>query len=452
MVASHRIVNYLDVEEAKIRPFILFRSPSSSSPKPPKSTITSIANMSDSEDCESEYAGSDEEPMDDGGHEEQSDKFKSDDDGGDKDECEADPVSGNQSSYPEWSWDHVRTWVAIRRADKYSDDQIRSLAAQDIVMLEKTNGVDAYGSVEEGTLQAAKRIKGVNPKVKILFYLNAMVHYGGYSANENFNEEWAMFNPKQNNNYKWRGKFLSYDHTNLDFREWWIQRALDMVAHDEIDGIFIDGIVKSDKNFLPVKNHGRAYLATANELRKRLPAEKILIGNGLRANTSNKNCYLDHLEYLDGSYLEGWAHQKNLAKTLELMSAALKKGRIIMLNATPHHLDNGKLNSMKSLDDRYDYVAKPQFIGFPLGYFLLIAEPHAHFSYHVGVHAKPKAMCVFDNTRFDAITRKLGKPMGDYVKEGEGKFSREFEYLKVQVNIQTMEGVLTVKDDRGEEL
>ena len=123
-----------------------------------------------------------------------------------------------------------------------------------------------------------------------------------------------------------------------------------------------------------------------------------------------------------------------------------------MINAHPAHLDEGKLNSLKSLNDRYDYVGKPRHIGFHLGFFLLIAEPHAHFSYHVGVDANPRRKCVFDNTRFDAITRKLGKPMGDYVKEGEHEFSREFEYLKVQVNIDTMEGVLTVKEDRGEDM
>jgi hypothetical protein len=81
--------------------------------------------------------------------------------------------------YPEWSWEHVRTYVAVRRGDEYSDEQIEILAKQDIVMLEKMNGHETHGSVEKGALAAAKRIKAVNPKVKILFYLNTMLHYGG---------------------------------------------------------------------------------------------------------------------------------------------------------------------------------------------------------------------------------------------------------------------------------
>mmetsp|Transcript_13254 Transcript_13254/g.24383 ORF Transcript_13254/g.24383 Transcript_13254/m.24383 type:complete len:418 (+) Transcript_13254:23-1276(+) len=361
---------------------------------------------------------------------------------------------GNKSIYPEWSWDNVRKWVAIRRDVQFDRDQIAALAAQDIVMIEKTTGWKTYGSVEVGTLETAKAIKRVNPHVTVLFYLNSMVHYGGYLANENFKNEWSMRNPRRGGDYyKWRGKYLSYDHTNLEFREWWIQRALDMVAHDEIDGIFIDAIVKAVLTNLPVKNHDKAYFATATELRERFPEGKLLIGNALRVGrTSDGN--LKHLKYLDGSYLENWQSPKpwQMKKTLELMSTALKQGRMIMLTAEPNHHDEGELNRLTSLDDRYKYVGRPRFIGFTLGFFLLIVEPNAYFSYRTGVDARPKVKCVFDNTRFEAITRKLGKPAGEMVQEGGHVFSREFEYLKVRVNLVTMEGVLTVKDDKGEEL
>jgi len=188
-----------------------------------------------------------------------------------------------QSIFPEWSWDHVRTWVPIRRADRYHPDQIKVLSNQDVVMLEKCNGHETYGSVEKGSLEAAKQIKALNGDVKILFYLNSMVHYGGYAANDNFKDEWAMMDPNTNSPYLWRGKFISYNHTNVDFREWWIQRALDILSHAEIDGIFIDGLCKVNRCDLPDKNNGDAYLETARQLRERLPPGKILIGNVLRA-------------------------------------------------------------------------------------------------------------------------------------------------------------------------
>lgn len=372
------------------------------------------------------------------------------DDAEDVDEGDVDPPGESPSAFPDWSWDRARTWVAIRRTDAYSNEQIRALAAQDIVMLEKTNGVMAYGSVEEGTLRVAKRVKAVNPNVKILFYHNAMVHYTGptfkYRAYETFKEEWAM------KGWKWMGKYVSYDHTNREFRKWWIQRALDMVAHEEIDGIFIDAIVKAEVTRLPAKNHGKAYWATAIELRERLPKGKLLIGNALRAEGSANDANYKHLKYLDGSYLENWNKPNSLRRTLSLMSRALKKGRIIMLKGEPTHIDEHKLGRIQSLRGRYNYVGRPEFIGFALGYFLLIVEKHAYFSYRTGVNAAPYAKSVFDNTRFEAITRKLGEPLGDFVNEGKGIYSREFQHLKVRVNIQTLEGVLTVKDGKGEEL
>ena len=71
--------------------------------------------------------------------------------------------------------------------EKYSNEQIRALSGQDIVMLEKYNGHVTYGTVEKGTLHAAKRIKAINPKVRILFYLNAMVRMKHIVCFHNFN-------------------------------------------------------------------------------------------------------------------------------------------------------------------------------------------------------------------------------------------------------------------------
>jgi hypothetical protein len=49
---------------------------------------------------------------------------------------------------------------------------------------------------------------------KLLTKTHIQVHYGGYEANKDFKEEWAMWNPRRNGYYKWRDKFLSYDHSN----------------------------------------------------------------------------------------------------------------------------------------------------------------------------------------------------------------------------------------------
>ena len=76
-----------------------------------------------------------------------------------------------------------------------------------------------------------------------------------------------------------RNRFPAYDHTNKDFREWWIQQALDMAADKEIDGVFIDGICKVGFGNGIRPGFTTAYVTTANKLRRRLAEGKLLIGN-----------------------------------------------------------------------------------------------------------------------------------------------------------------------------
>ena len=154
-------------------------------------------------------------------------------------------------------------------------------------------------------------------------------------------------------------------------------------------------------------------------------------------------------EYLDGSYLENWMDPRFVVRSLQLMADALKQGQMIMLNSGPHMLDRDSYNAIDKLSARYEFLNDPKYIDYPLGCFLLIVEPHSYFSYHEGVDGRPGAKTVYDNNRFDAITRKLGHPLGKYVEDSKGVFSREFEYVKVHVDVNTQQGTLTVQNDVG---
>lgn len=362
---------------------------------------------------------------------------------------ETDPLEENTILFPEFNWEHVRPWVAIRHAFRYSDQQIKELAKHDVVMLEKANGHNAYGSVEAGTLEAAKRIKHINPKVKILFYLNAMCHYGSYAANETWNPDWALRYADTNKVVKWRNRIISYDHRNLEFREWWIKRALDMAEHKEIDGVFVDGIVKvSHRKYVP-PDHAKAYLETANELRSRLQPGKLLIGNAVRA-AQRGDCNLNHLKYLDGSYLENWEQNKDTIRdTVELIRVMGKQGRMVMLTSSPMGMEKrvqNRVKRMRNLTRRYRTVE--DYIDFPLGVFLLGVEKWGYFTYHYGPpDAHPQRLAVLFPTKFKKVRDKLGKPIGDYVVEDEYILSREFEHLKIRVDIEKQHAVLTPKDE-----
>ena len=131
------------------------------------------------------------------------------------------------------------------------------------------------------------------------------------------------------------------------------------------------------------------------------------------------------------------------------MDAALKGGRAILFKAYPFHLDEAKFNNIRTLEERYAYLSNPKFIGFPLALFLMIVRPYAYFTYRSDVDANPRKLAVFDSNKFEAITRSLGRPIGDYKQVERYVFTREFEHLLVRVNIQQRIGKIIVKGEDG---
>eukprot|EP00956_Cyclotella_meneghiniana_P008696 scaffold11866_cov23-Cyclotella_meneghiniana.AAC.2 len=317
-------------------------------------------------------------------------------------------------------------------------------------------GWKSHGSNEAGSLAAARRVKKLNPRIKTFFYLNAVIHYPGYDANTSFRREWAVKDARDDTKvFMFKQRYMLYDHNHPELREWWIQRALDMVSHNEMDGIFIDAIMKTTASHLGRSDNAQAYFDTALELRRRLPEGALLIGNALRPHTNHRiGGYgnIRHLQYLDGSYLEGWmGDASTILQAMELMSAASKAGRIILLNAGPalNTHEKSSIDSMKHLNRRYTFLKR--YIDFPLAIFLLIVEEYAYFSYNYNVDAKPggrRGYAVFDSNRFEEMTRKLGKPRGGYTREEKYVFTREFDYLSVWVNVNTREVRLTVKEEK----
>lgn len=79
----------------------------------------------------------------------------------------ADP-SANSKRLPAFSWDRVPQYMHIRKAQKFTDAEIKYLASFPLVAFEKTTGHKAFNSTEDGTLAAAKAVKEINPSTKIL--------------------------------------------------------------------------------------------------------------------------------------------------------------------------------------------------------------------------------------------------------------------------------------------
>ena len=125
---------------------------------------------------------------------------------------------------------------------------------------------------------------------------------------------------------------------------------------------------------------------------------------------------------------------------------------MVMLTSTPMGMDQkvtAEVEKTKSLDKRYDIVE--DYIDFPLGVFLLGVEKWGYFTYHYGPpDANPRRLAVFDPTKFKKVTDKLGMPIGDYIIEDDYILSREFEHLKIRVDIEKQHAVFTPKEERDE--
>lgn len=375
----------------------------------------------------------------------------------------AEGIPSAETNYPSFSWDTVQVWCPLRNSIAYTEDDIRQMAAHKIVMLEKANGHESYGSVERGVLEAACRIKKVNPSTKVLFYWNAVIDYHNYAACKEFDqhkEEWAL--KKGGKIWLFKNRYMIYDNREQGLKDWWVKTATEMAAHPEIDGIFIDAICKTvpKSTIYPYEDSDQQYVRMAEQLRNKLPKGKLLIGNALRATSVNGN--RQHLDYLDGSYLERWtigsgklSDADAIASGIELMREALKKGKIIMLTATPSGatVDEDETPKAKSAKEKEKMEAMPgsgrldfmrKNLTFPLAVFLVCAEKHAYFSYHSGVDANPKSTDIWDNNLMPELKRPLGKPLSDPVKNGY-EYTRSFEHVDVWVNIKTREAKLNWK-------
>lgn len=248
------------------------------------------------------------------------------------------PAQAGAAAWPDFDWRTVPVWLRVRKSTAYTPDELKQIAGFPLVVFEKANGHRTSGDVESGTLAAGRAVKQINPRTKVIFYFNAVIRYGDYKANAEFDrhaDAWAL--RKGGVVFTFKDRYRLFDLTRPDVRAWWIATARGMAAHDQIDGLFIDAICKTT-------THGRAYSQgyrrTAADLRAGWPAGKLLLGNAVRA--GEDGCNLDHLDYLDGSYVERWgvpvggeSYEDYVARGIEAMRKTVERGKLLLFSAGP---------------------------------------------------------------------------------------------------------------------
>ncbi|MCH6259019.1 putative glycoside hydrolase [Puniceicoccaceae bacterium K14] len=357
------------------------------------------------------------------------------------------PDQTKQINYPEFSWDKVPRWLAFRGPSEMTTENVESIANHyQLVLIEKQNK-QGLATNEEGTIYSAQQLKAINPNIHCYFYWNSWIQYGGYAASAEFEDnadDWAEKN-EDGSIFWFKDLYMVYDYSSPGLREWWVDTALEMAQHPDIDGVFADKVHGKDGLFFDQFGEPESdYIDMLDTLAMVIPEDKTYVGNTLRNERPGGN--REHMIYFDSSYFERWevtnksvnpaqSTAEAIAVSIQLAREALSKGKIVNLQTGP---PDGYSSTQQHLADNVE---------FPLAVFLIIAEEYAYFSYQGGVADVPAYEDWLWNTAWvDEFSRPLGEPFGPPVRNGY-VYTRSFEHVDVYLDLESHSATLTWFDD-----
>ncbi|MBT3376985.1 MAG: hypothetical protein HN742_35710 [Lentisphaerae bacterium] len=368
----------------------------------------------------------------------------------------------------EFSWDHVPRYMHIYKRTDFTDEELAYLADYPLITFEKAQGT-AEGSVQEGTLKAARAVKQRNPNAKILYYKNIVIDWTGSAASEELNTIEGGYLQSSDGSYpvvNQRSKCRFFDISLPEVQNWWMRDAAQMLGDPSIDGIFIDANIKvlHHAYFAKGKRVGEEKAQELKEgyeqllirINKAFRQDNIVLANILRARLEHGG--LDYLEHFDGSYLEGFEHNVDgvsradyMAKGIACAQKAARQGKVVALSiglgtaldtdSSGIGLDEARagVESLAAVQDRLDYVT---------AIFLVIAEKYSYFyphdKYVVREDAAGKQFNRAWMQTLPVFTKRLGPPKGPAVRNGY-TYTREFEHCSVWLNIESEIGRLNWK-------
>jgi hypothetical protein len=371
----------------------------------------------------------------------------------------ADPVPAGDRRLPDFSWDTIPLYMHVRKATAFTAEELEYLASFPLVTLEKTTGQRSSGSTDAGTIVAAQAIKERNPRTKVLFYRNVLVHYGGYSFDDRLSRiPHPFLIDKRGNTRLVRNVSEAYDLANPQVVDWWVETALDVCRHEAIDGLFLDGNVKALTPYLarqlpPGKKEAvtAGYRDMIKRLRAGIPESDLLIANLIRA-AQFPDAGLGNLEPFDGSYIEGFdvvvgktmSEAELVAQGIEAVQQAARDGKIIAMtlglgesvaDATKIDDTRGRVGDLAEMQDRVDYL---------IGLFLVCAERYSYLYVHDGYSAEVRRGECDSKVwlkRFPPYDKPLGAPLGPATRAGK-VYTRRFEHLDVRVDLERKQATL----------
>ena len=357
----------------------------------------------------------------------------------------------------------------LRKVEPFTDKELDYLAQFPLITLEKTTGSKTYGGTEKGSIEAAKAIKAVNPKAKILYYRNSIINWPSYRNDEKFikkNPDALLVNSLGEYALMRDKKTKFFDISKKNVRAYWLNHAITHANNPYIDGIFIDASYKVLTNFMKYRKVDQAkrdalkagYYDMMGTLKKEIGDNKLIISNILRVRPDPE---LENgrklLPYTHGSYIEtfennafGMSYEDYLAKGIATLQQSAREGNIIALTLglgealefETEGIDDRRkaLNIDEDIKDRLDYL---------LAIFLVCAEKYSYVYLHDGFNVNTikktgkSASKVWMKT-FPQYENRLGPPKGPAKQEGY-IYTRSFEYLDVWLDVKNQKARLNWK-------
>lgn len=368
------------------------------------------------------------------------------------------PVPAGDQRFPDFSWDTIPLYMHVRKATAFTDEELKYLASFPMVTLEKTTGHRSSGSTDAGTITAAKAIKERNPRTKVLFYRNVLVHYGGYSFDDRLSQiPHPFLIDRQGNTRLVRNTCEAYDLANPKVVDWWVETAVSVCRHDAIDGLFLDGNIKALTPYLarqlpPDKKEAvtAGYRDMIRGTRAEIPTSDLLIANMIRA-AYFPDAGLSLLESFDGSYIEGFdvvvgktTEAELVAKGIAAVQQAARDAKIIAMtlglgesagDETKIDDSRSRVDELAAMEDRVNYL---------IGLFLVCAERHSYLYVHDGYSAdlrRGECESKVWLKRFPQYDKPLGAPLGPAIRDGL-VYTRRFEHVDVMVDLKKKQATL----------
>ena len=332
-----------------------------------------------------------------------------------------------------------------------------------MITLEKTTGSKSYGSTDAGTIEAAKAIKQVNPNAKVLFYRNVFVHYPMYSFDDQLDKipGWYL-ETKKGDDKVVRNKNRGYDTSNKAMRKWWVDTAAEVCQSPYVDGLFLDGNIKSLSGFLKrqlpqgkKEKTVEGYHEMMTATRKALGPEKLMVANIIRARFPQSG--LEYMNYFDGTYLELFtkpagtklSKKDYLAKGIEATQTAARDGKIVAmtLGLGESGVSDGVDETHKRIDD-LSAISQDE-LQYKLALFLVCAEKYSYLFLNDGycVDSRGKNNVCQSGLWLKSLPeykKPLGAPKGPATRDGY-IYTREFEHARVWLDIENDQGKVTWK-------